>query len=349
MNEAPRILFVADAGPEVGGGHVMRSLTLARALAERGAACAFLATPEVRTVLDAFAPDMPRQWCAGASSAEVLEAVGDGHDALVFDHYGLGAGEQQAMARGRTAMALDDLADRPLAVDLVLDSGPQRRTEDYAGLVPTGARLLLGPAYAPVRPQFAALRAGALARSRSRVERVLVSMGLTDVDGITGRVLDRLRPRLGVAAADVALGASAPSLAGLQRLARRDPRLVVHVDTPMMAELCAGADFAVGAAGSSVWERCTLATPSVLVVLAENQRPAARALAALGAALVVEADAPDFDQALDRALIRLSTDADLRSRLASKSAEMCDGLGSARAAEAFLEIIAAKRRTADDS
>ena len=29
----PRVLFIANAGPEVGGGHVMRSLTLAAALA----------------------------------------------------------------------------------------------------------------------------------------------------------------------------------------------------------------------------------------------------------------------------------------------------------------------------
>jgi spore coat polysaccharide biosynthesis predicted glycosyltransferase SpsG len=37
MPAGPRILFFADAGPEVGGGHVMRCLTLARALGRRGA------------------------------------------------------------------------------------------------------------------------------------------------------------------------------------------------------------------------------------------------------------------------------------------------------------------------
>ena len=82
-----RILFVCAAGPSIGGGHVMRSLTLARALAARGAACAFLASPDVARVLDAFAPDMARAETA------------DGFDALVFDSYALCADDHRAIAR----------------------------------------------------------------------------------------------------------------------------------------------------------------------------------------------------------------------------------------------------------
>ena len=55
MTEPPRILFLADAGAKVGGGHVMRCLTLAEALTRAGAACAFVAAPAARGVLDAFA------------------------------------------------------------------------------------------------------------------------------------------------------------------------------------------------------------------------------------------------------------------------------------------------------
>jgi spore coat polysaccharide biosynthesis predicted glycosyltransferase SpsG len=109
-----------------------------------------------------------------------------------------------------------------------------------------------------------------------------------------------------------------------------------------MARLTAEADIAVGAAGSSTWERCTLGLPSALVILADNQRPSAQALAERGAALVVDAAAPDFDAAFDRLLRRLLIDADLRRDLAAKSAEICDGLGAPRAAEAFLELIAAR-------
>jgi UDP-2,4-diacetamido-2,4,6-trideoxy-beta-L-altropyranose hydrolase len=342
----PRILFAADAGPQVGGGHVMRCLTLARALAGRGATCTFLASAAVEPILAAFAPDAPRMGVEDVDTDTLMEATGpQAFDALVFDHYGLSAEDHRDVAAGRPTLVLDDLADRPLAADVVVDSGPQRRAEDYAGLVPPGARLLLGPGYAPVRPEFAALRPQALPRRNGPVDRILVSLGLTDVDGITGRVLDRLRPRLNEAQLDVVVGSGAPSRSALERLARRDPRLTLHVDTPDMARLMAEADLAIGAAGSSAWERCTLALPAVMVVLADNQRPAARALAAAGAAAVVESAAPDFDTAFDHAFLRLYASEAARVRMAAKCAELCDGLGAERAAEAFMEVISARDST----
>ena len=346
MSTSPRVLFAANAGPEVGGGHIMRCLTLARALGERGATCTFLSGPGVGEVLGAFAPDMPRLAVDNIDTDTLMEATGfEAFDALVFDHYELTADDHRDVARGRPTLVIDDLANRPLAADLIVDSGPQRRTEDYDGLAPRSARLLLGPAYAPVRPEFAALRDQALARRTGPVERVLVSLGLTDVGGITGRVLDRLRPRLGEVGLDVVVGSTAPGRAGLERLARRDPRLVVHVDTPDMARLAAEADLAVGAAGSSIWERCTLGLPSVMVVLADNQRPAARALEAGGAAFIVEAADPQFDTAFDHAFLRLFASEAARVKMAAKCAEVCDGLGAARTADAFLDLIATRDST----
>jgi UDP-2,4-diacetamido-2,4,6-trideoxy-beta-L-altropyranose hydrolase len=339
----PVILIVVDAGPAVGGGHVMRSLTLAGALEAQGASCRFVSPPAAETILAAFAPETARTPAASSVPGDLAATVaGQRFDAVVFDHYGLGEAEHRAMSQGKPGLAIDDLADRPLKADLVLDSGPARRAEDYDGLIPEGARLLLGPQYAPVRPEFAALRETALAWRGDPVGRVLVSLGLTDVDGITGRVVERLRPKVSDVGIDVVLGAEAPSLASLSKIARRDTRIVLHVDSPHMARLTAEADAAIGAAGSSTWERCTLGLPTLMLVLAENQRAAAETLAEREAALVVDAGAPDFEPLFDRALMRITTDAALRRQLATASAELCDGLGAPRVAEAFLKLIAAR-------
>jgi UDP-2,4-diacetamido-2,4,6-trideoxy-beta-L-altropyranose hydrolase len=327
-----RILLVCAAGASVGGGHVMRSLTLARALERAGATCAFRTSPEVAAVLDAFAPDMTR-------------AEDDaGFDALVFDHYGLSADDHRTLAKGRPALALDDLADRPLAADLVLDSGPARKAEDYAGLIPPGARLLLGPSYAPVRPAFAALRAEALARraQRSPVRRILVSLGLTDVGGITQRVVGLLRPLVGDAALDVVVGGGASSLPALRVLAKEDARLTLHVDAQDMPRLTLEADLAVGAGGSTTWERCVLALPTLALILADNQAPAAQALAAAGVAPCLDVAATAFEAAFAREVSDLLENTDRRAALSAASAKVCDGLGAERAAAAFLETIAAR-------
>ncbi|WP_309644514.1 UDP-2,4-diacetamido-2,4,6-trideoxy-beta-L-altropyranose hydrolase [Phenylobacterium sp.] len=338
----PRILFVANAGPDVGGGHVMRSLTLAKALSAKGAACVFLATPQVSAVLDAFGPDMSREDATSIDAEHLADAAtGVAFDAVVFDHYGLERAEHEAVSHGRPTLVIDDLADRPLAADLVLDAGPARVAADYAFFA-GDARLLLGPDYAPVRPEFADLREAALARRGGPVQRVLVALGLTDLGKITSRVVDHLRQRNGQVALDIVLGAGAGSLPGLRKVAAHDPRITLHVDTQDMAALTANADVAIGAAGSTTWERCVLGLPSALLILADNQRPAARALAARDAALVVDAQDADFEAVLDRAIVRLMSDAATRARLSAASAEVCDGLGADRTADAFLKIIAAR-------
>ena len=328
-----RILFICAAGPRVGGGHVMRSLTLARALEARGATCAFQTTPDVAKVLDAFAVGMARA------------KTDDGFDALVFDSYALDAEDHRALAKGRPSLIIDDLADRPLAADIVVDSGPARVAQDYAGLIPPETRLLLGPAYAPVRPAFAALRDEALARraEKGSVRRILVSLGLTDVGGITGKVAALLAPIAGEAQLDIVLGGGAPSLSALWALAAGNPRVQLHIDTQHMPQLTLEADLAIGAGGSTTWERCVLGLPTLTLVLADNQVAAARALEAAGVTSSLDVRAPGFEAAFARQVQPLLAPtpggADRRADLSAASARVCDGLGADRVAEIFLNTL----------
>lgn len=339
---APRVVIFPDSGPRVGGGHVMRCLTLARALIARGAICAFAATPATQAILAAFgAPDIqsfpltgdPDDAAATTRWAGVFNA-----DWVLVDHYSLTPAQEAALRAGRRLAVLDDLADRPRAPDLLMNSGYGCTPDDYRNLTPPGALLLTGPTYAPVRPAFAAARPDSLRRRREGAppRHGLIALGLTDIDSITLRVIAIARPMWPDLILDVVVGGAAPSLAVLRASAKSDPSLRLHVDTLEMAQLMATADFAVGAGGSSTWERATLGLPTATVVLAQNQRPMATAMARDGLILMADATAPDFADQLGGAIRRLASDPALRRSIAEATAALCDGQGAARFAEALL-------------
>lgn len=317
-----KVLFLPEYGEQIGGGHVMRCLTLAGELTRRGAEVAFAVKPAARPVIAAFADGMPivaDDWPA---------------DIAVLDGYGYTAADEQAFAvRGCKVAVFDDIL-RAHACDLIIDSGLGRTAADYPG----GAKVLAGVSYSPVRPEFVAVRAAAGERRARGGARLLVSLGLTDVGGITARVLDLLTGLSGWDALDVVLGDTAASLSHARTLAAADPRITVHVNARNMADLTAAADFAVGAGGSSQWERAVVGVPTLLLILAENQKATARQLEVLRAALVLDVAAPDFDAAFAKAFTRLSGDAYLRASLSRHGQALFDGRGVERVAEAVLDL-----------
>ena len=343
-----RVLFLADSGPEIGGGHLMRCLTLAGALQAHGAVCAFVTRPDAAKVLEVFAgPEVVRLIAAGgdaqvlARQAEVLAADWDA-DAVVVDHYGLNAyHEGRLRAGGRRIVVIDDLADRRHDCDLLMDATPGRTPQDYRALLPAAAVVLTGPGHALLRPPFAAAREGALARrgGQGPARRVLVSLGLTDVRGITGRVFHLIRPALGDLELDIVLGRSAASLTWLQQLSTENPRIRVHVETAGMARLMTDADLAIGAGGSSTWERACLGLAAIDLILADNQRAVALDLDRQGATLAIEVQGDGFAQRMTTAFARLTAESDLRTALSRTSAALCDGLGAGRTAEAVMALV----------
>jgi UDP-2,4-diacetamido-2,4,6-trideoxy-beta-L-altropyranose hydrolase len=349
VSTAPRILFFADAGPRVGGGHVMRCLTLARALTDRGAECAFVESRAAAPILRRFG--WPAQTMLAISDAEDLPglvtyaqdfAVRFEADLIVVDHYQAAAAEETAM-RGlhRLIAVVDDLADRRHVCDLLVDPGFGRHRADYLGLVRATCVTLIGPASALVRPEFALARPRALMRRASHgpVRRALISFGLTDVGGITRRAVAALLPGSGDIRLDVVLGGAAPGLEDLRALADTDRRIHLHVNTQEMVTLTADCDIAVGAGGSSVWERACLGLPTITAILADNQAAMAARLADAGATLALDARAPTFEAELLAAWDQLIEDANLRWRLSQRSSEICDGRGAERVADAMLGLL----------
>ncbi len=341
-----KVALRCDASPKIGGGHVMRCLALAEALAGQGFELLFLVrwgTGEAAPALSRFRSGDVSVIGGGAASAAVAIRARwpSGADLIVVDSYAIGADEEGALRSvGRKIMAIDDLADRRHDCDLLLDQNCGRVEQDYAGLVPSGTRLLAGSRYALLRAEFTALREKALARRQESpaAKGILIAMGLTDLGGITLRVVAAALAASAQSRLDVVLGAKAESLAPLAMVAQRDARIRLHVDPENLARLMLAADIGIGALGTMTWERCCLGLPSVGVVLAENQRGIAEEVAKAEAALVIP-DAGEIEALLPEMLAQLSADAALRSRLSRNAIALVDGQGSRRVAEAILDTV----------
>jgi len=342
MTAAAHVALVTEGDAVVGLGHVSRCLAIARAALAAGARVSFLITPEPRAaalVASLGVPVVEQPWPADPAAAlAALRALRP--DAVVVDSYKAGPEIFRALGRVAPAVAaVDDTAERELPVDLVVNGGVAAEALPYRR--DRGTVYLLGPRYALLDPGYAAAPAP---RARPRVERVLLSLGggFTDALPTAVRAADRA---LDGATLDVAAGSFAAGAAALDAVARGSRnRVVLHRGRFGLRDLMLEADLAVSGAGMTLLELAATATPTVLVRMAENQRPNADGAVRLGAAaLAGGADDPGLGAAIEAALGRLAADPPARAALGGRARALVDGRGAARAVEAILRPAAVGR------
>jgi UDP-2,4-diacetamido-2,4,6-trideoxy-beta-L-altropyranose hydrolase len=256
-------------------------------------------------------------------------------DWLVVDHYALDQRWEDALAAHYSQLlVIDDLADRPHRCNLLLDQNLERQPQDYAKLVPTHCQVLTGPCYALLRPEFAALRSYSLQRRQAQttIGRLLITMGGVDQDNVTGRVLQVLKAC--ALPADyhitVVMGLTAPWLQSVRELAAQMPwPTEVVVNANDMGQRMADSDLAIGAAGSTSWERCCLGLPTLMVVLADNQRGIAFGLEGVGAAIALDLNNGDqFAVMLKNAVVHLGNNKIALMALSQAATKVTNGCGT---------------------
>lgn len=333
-----RVLFVVDRQAHGADQTLTRDLILAQALADLGCASAMVAAPETLVRLQALAPEMTRAVAASESADDIGQALARlEFDAVVFDHPGLSQEDHIAMAKARPSVVIDDLCDRPIGGQIIVNSALTRLPSDYAGLCLAGAEVLTGPQAVFIGVEFAKLRAQGRAPTRA-LGRVMLTLGDEAPEAVITEIVDHLRPRLGEASLDVVLPQGFENFRGLVRMASRDPRLTL-LDTPSQRALIAArADLAITGLGSSLWEASALGLPIIAIVLGRPDQGPAQRLTELEAAICLDAHDPAFHARLERAFVRLGADPEFRQRLGDKSATLTDGSGAQLVAQKLIAL-----------
>lgn len=357
--------FRADASVEIGTGHVMRCLTLADALRDKGVRCRFITRAHhghLASVISARGHDVSllplrpllvppggtsqhpyAEWLGADPESDANDtATAIRHetaDCLIVDHYAIDA-TWECMLRsscGRV-MAIDDLADRPHCVDVLLDQnwfGEEGKCR-YDHLLPATTHKLLGPSYALLGAQFEQLRSHTPARN-GYVHRVLVFLGGSDPANDTATVLAAFRtPELSRLALDVVIGANHPDPSGISRLVDERPHTFLHQNLPSLAPLMARADLMVSAGGSTTWERMCLGLPAVVISIARNQTATNLALMRAGYISFLGERDSITPEGIRRALVEAISTPQQLARQSERAQTLVPGNGTRRVCDLLL-------------
>ena len=263
---------------------------------------------------------------------------------IVVDHYDFDRiWEDRLSDAVNNIVVIDDLANREHTCDILLDQNlfedPEGR---YRSKVDPNSMLLLGPVYSLLRPQFAEWKKKIRPRD-GKIKQVTVMFGGSDPANETARMLRVLaQSSLREKEILVIAGISNPAVFDESELKMRFRSIRVLKNIENMAEVLSATDFLIGAGGTSIWERCCLGIPSIVISVAENQTPSGqyahkeKLLSFLGESqYLTESD-------IAESIVRISNDSHLLSMMSKRGYELVDGEGARRVAEKIASLTASR-------
>lgn len=356
-----KIIFRADASQDIGTGHIMRCLALAQALRDRGAVCRFVcrelpifflerinrsgfevfALPvtdptELYALIANSQPLFHQHWLRTDYKTDATQTIAALENFrpnwLIVDHYAIDCRWELELRRYcDKIMVIDDLADRIHDCDVLLDQNLiANKDRRYESLVPENCLQILGPDYALLQPEYAEMHPRTPPRLDS-VQRILIYFGGSDKHRITEQAVKAfLSLERSDIALDVVVNPGSSALAELNKQVAMYNNICLHEGLLSLAELMLKADIAIGAGGATSWERICLGLPTLVVTIAENQKPIVEELDRNGLVRWLGDQCEVSVSSLAAGLFDLISDQRWRQQCSSRCLSLLDGSGARR-------------------
>lgn len=360
------IVFRTDASQIIGTGHIIRCMTLAKVLRSKGANVSFICREHEGHLCDRLDSDgfvthrLPlsskeindansvfhSSWLGASreedasSTCQLILSSGIRPDWLIVDHYSLDIfWESIVRPYVKKIFVIDDIADRKHDCDLLLDQNLVLNLENrYSDKVTNECKLLLGPEYALLQPIYAELNRSSRQKD-GKIRRILLTFGGADNDNLTGLVLltfielNRMDIKM-----DVVIPEKFPFRPDIEKIAALNRNIVVHYSLPTLAHLMVEADLAIGAAGTTSWERLCLGLYTLVITLADNQINIAKGLQTRGLVCWL-GHSNEVSKEMIKTELSKIIHAGIDESLFVKCRETVDGYGTERVASIMMESI----------
>ncbi|QCJ40991.1 UDP-2,4-diacetamido-2,4,6-trideoxy-beta-L-altropyranose hydrolase [Bacillus sp. S3] len=345
------ICFRVDSSTKIGTGHVVRCLTLADELSKNGHnitfICRRLTGHSVHLInnkcyashLLHYREDQENfQWKIDADETitiltETLAPI----DWLIIDHYEISKEwEASLLPYVKKIMVIDDLANREHVCDMIVDQTFGETGERYQGLLPSSCIGLFGLDFAILRPQFREHRKNSFHINNNLIT-IHVFFGGNDYKGHTGKFSNLILKHFPKLFVKAVIGENYLNIDSIHELSKKyGNRFQWKQNIENMAEYMAECDLAIGAAGSTTWERACVGLPAAYLSINSNQIKILETLEKRGFCRYFgDADTLEENQFIIQTQ-RFISDKNLTNAMYQKCIQSVDGFGTKRIFESLI-------------
>lgn len=356
-----KILCRADSSPLIGTGHIRRIEVLASELRKNGAEITFAARQcqdvegaDLITFLSKkgyvvnimptakilFDPNDYTTWLGKSVSEDIDETFQDStYDLCIIDHYGITSTWHNAARKySSKLLAMDDEGKADLSVNILVNQNYYTDIKErYFNAAGDDTTYLLGPDYAFLRDEF--IEARDKVSLRTNLNTLLVMLGGADPQNITRQIIEGLDVDPNVKVIVVVGQAYGGKRRDELESLTHSKGFELYFNTDKIADLMARADFAIGAGGTSSWERCCMKLPAATFSLATNQIEISSHLATTGAVIDLGSSDKFESDKLNEHITMLKNQPELIKNMSNCASHICDGLGKNHIVEKIYSLI----------
>ena len=320
-----KALIYANGSSIIGLGHIMRTLTLATELKKKGIYVEYIVDDSDDNAINLIEDN--------GFQIIRLENILDyllfnkklKYDLAIIDYYNLDEHEvNQFYNIANKIIYIDDLAKfNKYNMDILINTSIEALNIEYMGC----AKKLLGPKYALLRDEFKNLK---YTLPKATVEKIMLTLGGGDENNITKDILDSLLDNYNNLEYHIVLGNSY-KYKDFMIENYKDEKVKFHINTNNMAKIMLDSDLAISAGGNTLYELSACGTPTIAVIIADNQRKFVKGIHRKTGLDYVDLVRENFEDTKDKFLDifeRNIKDYNYRRQISRKMFDLVDGNGS---------------------
>ena len=272
------VYFRVDGNEQIATGHVMRCLSIAQAIAEKGENCTFITSDDYpKELIQSKGFDtinLHSKWNElELEITKLIELIKEKEiSKMIIDSYFVTERYLKEIGKYTQIIYIDDLNLFSYPVDLIINYANYYSKFNYTSLYNLkNIKLLLGCKYVPLRNEFSQVKRRN--QLNSQVRNILITTGGSDTYNIAGKLLSKIckEKRYKDINFHVVSGTFNLNLSKLQILKENNKNILLYQNIERMSELMVKCDLAVSAGGTTLYELCACGLPTICFAFADNQ------------------------------------------------------------------------------